>query len=461
MQKNYNNLPMVEIPINEGKIVTNAWLRLRTEILKEYANYHETLVEEAIVEKGAEVDISGNYVYLKPLHILQKHYYVVDELGTLADRTASNVYNEDTGELVEGIDINNDEEFVLRFPDAIFRFCSNVLKSNKWAYETFLNATFKNYVTMSIANRQVIVGNIYNLFVHKSDVLEKLLKTNPDVFVKNLIKRIEFDGNLKDIFNIPQAAINYLSENGYAASISLLSEYADNLDGNEIMTFIDFVKSTKKLQGKTKEQRGRAIEKFVNFLNGSLKHSYPLTQTLSYIVRQTYISKEFNFENICDIAKTLSDYANMREENGFGERFPQYLMKAHNIMVINLSSLTKNNVKLQEDFEKATASYSHLSVTVNVNGTTDYIISVPKTARELVMEGNALNHCVGSYAKLVASGTSRIFFLRLASDPEKSLVTFEVNEKNEVVHAKGAFNLDPQPMEQRALKNWENWAKGK
>ena len=58
----------------------------------------------------------------------------------------------------------------------------------------------------------------------------------------------------------------------------------------------------------------------------------------------------------------------------------------------------------------------------------DFEIIVPREPKDIVNEGAALNHCVGSYLESVASGYKTILFLRKVSDPEKSFYTIEVND---------------------------------
>ena len=51
----------------------------------------------------------------------------------------------------------------------------------------------------------------------------------------------------------------------------------------------------------------------------------------------------------------------------------------------------------------------------------------------LVAEGDALHHCVGTYAKDHANGKTAIFFIRRAKAPRKSFYTLELNEGKLVV----------------------------
>lgn len=85
-----------------------------------------------------------------------------------------------------------------------------------------------------------------------------------------------------------------------------------------------------------------------------------------------------------------------------------------------------------------------------------YCIVVPKESQELVKEGQELRHCVGSYIKRVASGTSFIVFLRYKEAPEKSFTTIEINQEDKIVQIRKKHNADL--VEKDAKEFLINWA---
>ena len=72
------------------------------------------------------------------------------------------------------------------------------------------------------------------------------------------------------------------------------------------------------------------------------------------------------------------------------------------------------------------------------------VLVVPKDAAEIVAEGEALHHCVGTYVERVAKGETSIFFVRRAKEPEKSFYTMEWN-KGKVQQCRGNRNADMTP----------------
>lgn len=69
-------------------------------------------------------------------------------------------------------------------------------------------------------------------------------------------------------------------------------------------------------------------------------------------------------------------------------------------------------------------------------------IVCPKQANDLVAEGRALHHCVGSYIDRVAEGRCLIVFVRRVEEPKKPYVTVEVRD-GKVAQIHGDHNSDP------------------
>jgi hypothetical protein len=78
----------------------------------------------------------------------------------------------------------------------------------------------------------------------------------------------------------------------------------------------------------------------------------------------------------------------------------------------------------------------------------------PKTAEEIVREGHALHHCVGTYAERVAKEECIILFLRRADAADEPFVTVELRG-GEVTQARGRNNRVPTPEVMKYLELWE------
>jgi hypothetical protein len=84
-----------------------------------------------------------------------------------------------------------------------------------------------------------------------------------------------------------------------------------------------------------------------------------------------------------------------------------------------------------------------------------YVIFPASSIDELLDESNQMSNCVKTYSKRIVDGLCQIYFMRLKSDVNKSLVTVEVKD-NKVVQARSRFNNDINEEERDVLKNFEN-----
>lgn len=71
----------------------------------------------------------------------------------------------------------------------------------------------------------------------------------------------------------------------------------------------------------------------------------------------------------------------------------------------------------------------------------DYLIISPKSADEIIREGQILRHCVGTYVEKVVTEESIILFLRKKENPEQPYFTIEVNPSyKEIKQCRGSNN---------------------
>ena len=87
-----------------------------------------------------------------------------------------------------------------------------------------------------------------------------------------------------------------------------------------------------------------------------------------------------------------------------------------------------------------------------------YIVEL-NNQNDLMVEGNKMNHCVGSYWSKVQRGYAKIFSLR---DPNgKPYVTIELDKSNNIVQARGNSNSVPSPELQQKVNEWHENYKAK
>lgn len=81
-----------------------------------------------------------------------------------------------------------------------------------------------------------------------------------------------------------------------------------------------------------------------------------------------------------------------------------------------------------------------------------WTIQEVRSKNDLAVEGNKMNHCVGSYCENVQKGQSRIFSLR---DPQNEPhVTIETDDGEHVQQIRGNSNSDPKEEYKQMVKEW-------
>lgn len=136
--------------------------------------------------------------------------------------------------------------------------------------------------------------------------------------------------------------------------------------------------------------------------------------------------------------------------------FPKDLNTAHDEAVAIREQVRLENEKKEQDmlndlYEKR---YKKLQKAYEYSDG-KYCIAIPKEATEIVLEGNALKHCVGGYAERHIKGKTTILFMRNVENTEKALVTIELNEKSlTVIQAHGKKNRAPSDEEQAFIDKW-------
>ena len=82
------------------------------------------------------------------------------------------------------------------------------------------------------------------------------------------------------------------------------------------------------------------------------------------------------------------------------------------------------------------------------------VVLCPKSPEDIIQEGQALHHCVGTYVDRVAKQECVILFLRRAAEADKPFYTLEIRNRK-VVQARSANNRPATPKVQRFLDQWE------
>lgn len=148
-----------------------------------------------------------------------------------------------------------------------------------------------------------------------------------------------------------------------------------------------------------------------------------------------YLLRAEQFQGI-DKSETiilLNDYVRMGTElNVEFDKKTSSLKKNHDLLVREYNfMLNENNKRDYSNMRKKLLKYEFENNT--------YKIMVPEHLEDIIKEGKALKHCVGSYADSVIKGKTVILFVRDKLQEEVPYYTLEV-KNNRVVQCKGRTN---------------------
>lgn len=168
----------------------------------------------------------------------------------------------------------------------------------------------------------------------------------------------------------------------------------------------------------------------------------PIDRAFRYLGTQT--ETDLNPVNI------YSDYLRMRETRGYPmtERlYPRDLVAAHNELVgIDSAEKNKESIrKYEKEYPKVKASYRRLNRIFKYQ-TADFVIRPARDCGEIVKEGAALHHCVGSsdtYISRYNEGQSYILFLRRRSKAKIPYATIEIGADYEIRQWYEAYDQKP------------------
>ena len=316
------------------------------------------------------------------------------------------------------------------------------------------------------------VKNFYNMVVFNLLEFEKLINSNNTSFLENTLSKSDFNlseaNKLHQIIGLPKFAVSAIKDyklDEYSIQIKALSE---KIDGNSLKIFLDFLGNTKNCWTSTlvdKWTRERKMKRFFDDCNFILDESrkYKTTDFIKYILRQMmYYRDEYSFVFPWDETMYLKDYIEMCEQYGLSyEKYPPMVRRSHNLVAKNIKSLTTVNEAMEERFEEAVFTYKDVERTIEYvpdkthpENVVEYSFIVPTCVKDIIQEGNDRHHCVGSYANKVIDGTSRVVFMRLSSEKDKSLVTLDIDKNYELIEAAKAFNEECDDIQKEVIKKW-------
>lgn len=184
------------------------------------------------------------------------------------------------------------------------------------------------------------------------------------------------------------------------------------------------------------------VHKMLKYLDAQyllLKDRQTPAHTLRYKAMQNVVSEYRDYLDMC----RGQDY-DMRSSFVL---YPEDLQKSHDKVARHIKA--KSNKKIRQDFE---AAYARVGDSLDFEYKGMKIIR-PNTPDEIIHEGNALHHCVGSYVGRIAERECLILFLRRREDEAKPYYTIELRHRR-IVQVRGQGNRDPAPEVQEFIDHW-------
>lgn len=159
------------------------------------------------------------------------------------------------------------------------------------------------------------------------------------------------------------------------------------------------------------------------------------------------------YDSMQDVVREYRDYLDMcaKEHYDLGNSFvlfPKDLQAAHDKLVRRVKE--RADAKIRREFRD---TYRRIMAQLDFEMDGMKIV-YPATPSEIVAEGHALHHCVGSYVERVAKQQCVILFLRKCEEEAKPFYTVEVCHKK-VVQVRGMQNEDATPEVKKFISKWE------
>lgn len=184
------------------------------------------------------------------------------------------------------------------------------------------------------------------------------------------------------------------------------------------------------------------LKRTFNIYQPEIKNILDQEKTFKYLVEQ---NKKGNFLTY-DYYDYLRDLLSLGAINDPKQLYPKDFQKAHADSAVKVK-LAKSK-ELIDGFKKSYKKHSKFSYESD-----GLLIRPVKIPEELYRESEELHHCVRTYDKNVAAGTTEIMFIREIEHPDIPFYTLELKNKK-VIQVRGEGNKDPGPNIESFVSKW-------
>lgn len=246
---------------------------------------------------------------------------------------------------------------------------------------------------------------------------------------------------------------NYSSWGGYTKTVDMRTINEKWLRENKQFfknsdhSFLEY-----ELERRVKERNGKVVPCIEQYL--TYKDINKISKGVGIISFQNWVIKNrVDFKYYLDYLNVLKDLNIAIDSKNL--IMPKDLTAAHNNAVELLNQIKQE--KREKELEISEKKYRERNKKLKrMNLEIDeYCFRVPENLKELIVEGKALHHCVGSsgYVSQHREGKTTILFIRRKEDPGKPLYTMEY-KSGRIIQIRGKHNQDPPEDIKQAAEEW-------
>lgn len=405
--KDIFNIPQVRINKNVGKAKEGeyAYHAIQREIELKGEVFFDVTVIEGPVKNGV-------------MDIVDKHrYFLTEGYAYSPDGGSLEIFMNPN--LCGPIYCNNMEK---RYPSLML----DKYKNGRYFYQYFFSRDFIPCFEILAKAGYTFLADMF-----LDEYYDLLSRNRQDIYFFSDINL--YGKNDKEIFGFKLNKLRNINESGY---IDYYTSYGHQVSYH-FSNFIERVKSINKYAPCLFDIKDIGFE-LLRFMRTRCQDENCMKEVL--YIQKMGVSNTDLYDDYLRMCKNANKY--------YDGMYPKNIKLAHDVMVTYMNQLkeAKNN----EYFKSAVSSPEYLDYLYEEE---EYSIFAPRTANDLVNESYQLSHCVRSYIDRVASGSTKIYFLRLNESKSKSLVTIEVFNK-QVYQARGKYNRDVTSKEREFIKRW-------
>lgn len=163
---------------------------------------------------------------------------------------------------------------------------------------------------------------------------------------------------------------------------------------------------------------------------------FPRNKPVSFYEVEIFLKRGLNLSTLYDYWNILENISYYNGNVNNWERIPhsqEELQQLHDEANIRLGLIREEynqrwaERQRQDEATRAAKYKKYLKMLQDFSKEDDnFTVVIPQTLSEIVDEGAAMHHCVGSYTSRVAEGETFVFFLRKKENPQQCYVTFNI-----------------------------------